>query len=70
MFWDLEKLGIKCDESTVYKEFQKKIAYKYPRYEVTLPWKQTHPLLHNYYELALRRLNGLLKRLRQNPEIL
>ena len=70
MFWDLKSLGIKCDESTVYEEFQKKITYKYPRYEVSLPWKRTHPVLHNHYELALRRLNGLLRRLRQNPEIL
>ena len=52
------------------EEFQKKITYRYPRYEVALPWKQTHPVLHNHYELALRRLNGLLKRLRQNAEIL
>ena len=27
-------------------------------------------MLHDHYELALRRLNGLLKCLRQNPEIL
>ena len=70
MFWDLESLGVKHDEPSVYEEFLKAIVYKYPRYEVSLPWKQTYPVLHNHYKLALRRLNGLLKRLRQNPEIL
>ena len=70
MFWDLDSLGVKYDEPSVYEEFQNGIVHKYPRYEVSLPWKQAHPVLHDQYELSLRRLNGLLKRLRQNPEIL
>ena len=61
---------IKHDKPSVYEEFQKGIVNKYPRYEVSLPWKQTYPVLHDHYELALRRLNRLLKRLRQNLEIL
>ena len=70
MFWDLESLGVRHDEPSVYDEFQRGIVYKHPQYEVSLPWRQSHPALHDHYELALRRLNGLLKRLKQNPEVL
>ena len=37
---------------------------------MSLPWKECHPPLPDNYDLALRRLNGLLRRLRQTPEIL
>ena len=40
------------------------------RYQASLPWKESHPPLPDNYDLALRRLDGLLKRLRQNPELL
>lgn len=70
MFWDLESLSIKHDKPSVYEDFQKGIVYNYPLYEVSLPWKQAHPVLHDHYELALRRIGGLLKCLRQIPEIL
>ena len=70
MFWDLESLGVRPNEPSVYDEFQRGIVYKHPRYEVSLPWKCAHPPLNDHYELAVRRLNGLLKRLKQNPEVL
>ena len=44
--------------------------FKDGRCEVQLPWKQKHPLLPDNCELSQKRLNGLLKRLRQNPQIL
>ena len=34
------------------------------------PWKVSHDPLSDNYDLSLKRLVGLLKRLRQNPEIL
>ena len=70
MFWDLETLGIVEDELSVYEEFEKTLVFKDGRYEVQLPWKQMHPLLPDNRELSQKRLNGLLKRLRQNPQIL
>ena len=70
MFWDLESFGINQNESSVYQEFQKEVTHKDNRYEVSLPWKQSHPALPDHYDLALWRLNGLLKRLRQNTELL
>lgn len=33
-----------------------------------LPWKKSHPPLPNNYELCFKRLNGLLKRLSQDPQ--
>ena len=67
-FWDLETLGILKDETSVYKKFTQQIALKQGRYEVHLPWKESHPYLPDNYELCCKRLHGLLKRLRQNPE--
>jgi len=64
MFWDLKSLGVRQDESSVYQDFQKEITYKNQRYEVSLPWKQSHPTLPDHHDLALKRLNGLLKHLR------
>ena len=69
-FWDLESMGINPEECSVYDEFEKEIIYKNNRYEIALPWKQSHPSLPDNYELALRRLNGLLRRLKQMPHIL
>jgi len=70
MFWDLESLGVRPDEPSMYDEFRRGIVYKHPQYEVSLTWKCAHPPLNDHYELPLRRLNGLLKCLKQNPEVL
>ena len=40
------------------------------RYEVSLPWKEHHPLLPDNYEVAVSRLNSVLKRLKKDPELL
>ena len=69
-FWDLESIGIQSEEQSVYDEFKKCLTYNGERYEVKLPWKESNPALPDDYGLALKRLNGLLKRLRQNPQIL
>ena len=67
-FWDLESLGVK--PPSVYEEFVEKLLYKGDHYEVSLPWKATHPPLPQNYELSLRRWQGLLSRLREKPDIL
>ena len=68
-FWDLETLGIKENECSVYEDFERSVSFKEGRYEVRRPWKEPHPELTNNYELSERRLDGLLKRLRQSPAI-
>ena len=45
------------------------IAFKENRYEVRLPWRESHPPLPSNYHLCLRRLNGLIKQLRQDPTL-
>ena len=64
-FWELDSLGIL---KNVYEKFTQQISLKQGRYEVHLPWKESHPPLPDNYELCRKRLDGLLKRLRQNPE--
>ena len=51
----------------MYQEFEKTIKF---RYEVSLPWKQFHPELSDQYDLSLKRLVALLKRVRETPEVL
>ena len=68
-FWDLESLGVNQDTPDVYAEFERRISFKDGRYEVALPWKETHGCLPSNYELSLKRLTGLLRRLRQLPDV-
>ena len=67
-FWDLETLGIQ--PQCVYEEFVESIKCKDNYYEVNLPWKPDHAELPDNYDLSKKRLHGLLKRLRNEPEVL
>ena len=69
-FWELESLGIQPDEKDPYDTAFEEPRLRDGRYEVSLPWKQFHPVLPNNYALSQRRLLNLLKRLRQNPTLL
>ena len=69
-FWELESLGIKKTDKSVYEEFSEKIRLVEGRYEVSLPWKETHAPLPDNRLLSSRRLEGLLRRLRENSAIL
>ena len=69
-FWELESLGINDLDQNVLTEFEKNIQFKDGRYEVSLPWKENHPLLPTNYHLSLNRLRGLLHRLHQPPTVL
>ena len=67
-FWDPETLGVRT--RSVYEEFEESITFKNDPFEVRLPWKRPHPILPDNYELSIRRLSSLLKRLNQDPEVL
>ena len=69
-FWELESLGITKDEASVYDKFVQRIRFDGQRYEVGLPWKEHHPPLPDHLDLCHKRLNSLLKRLRQTPQLL
>ena len=69
-FWDLETLGIKNEETSVYETFEQKIKFNGERYEVSLPWKEWRLPLRDHRELCHKRLLSLLTRLRQTPKLL
>ena len=67
--WDLETLGI-CKENEIHEEFLDNSSFTGSRYSVKLPWKLRHAPLPTNYSLALSRLKGQLRRLKEQPEIL
>ena len=69
-FWELETLGIKEHETSVYDKFSNDITFTEKRYQVKLPFKGNHPMLPDNYTVALRRLTTTIKKLKNQPEIL
>ena len=63
-FWDLESIGIKSEELSVYDKFKRDISFNNERYEVTLPWKHNHPTLPDNLNLCQARLTGLVRQLK------
>ena len=69
-FWELESLGIKLREDPVQEQFVEDIRMEEGRYQVSLPWRRYHEPLPTNHELSLKRLRGLLRRLKQDPDVL
>ena len=69
-FWDLESFGIEAKETSVSAQFQSTVRFVDGRYEVNLPWKNPDVILSDNYNLCLRRLRSLLRRLRKEPHML
>ena len=67
-FWSLEDFGVK--PQNVHEEFLESIKYEDTHYKVNLPWKPDHAELPDNYDRSKKRLLGLLKRLRNEPEVL
>ena len=67
-FWDLESLGIGKNERSVQETFTQQISMKEGKYEVHLPWKESHSLLPDNYDLCRKRLTGLLQKLKKSPD--
>ena len=63
-------MGIAREEMSVYDKFVQQISFDGQRYEVGLPWKENHPHLPEHFELCSKRLTGLMRRLKQNPQLL
>ena len=66
-FWDIESLG---DDSLVQTQFESNVSFENRRYGVSLPWKDSCLSLPDNYELSLRRLNSLFRRLKRDPDLL
>ena len=72
-FWDYETLGIKelQAESLVQDSLMKgKIDFVENRCEVSLPFKESHPILPDNFRVSQNRLISQISRLRKNPTIL
>ena len=48
----------------------KQISFDGQKYEVSLPWRESHPILQENYETSEKRLSSLLTRLKKEPGIL
>lgn len=70
MFWDLDTLGVREKEDSVYDKFIRTVELKNGRYSARLPWKEPHPLLPDNLDISKGRLFNLLRRLKQTPDIL
>ena len=73
-FWKLETIGIKdpindCHDDQAIQNFHYTVRKTNGRYEVTWPGKEANPRLPGNYQLALDRLNFLLKRIQRKPEL-
>ena len=68
-FWELESFGI-TDTCLPQSPFKNNISFVGDRYEVQLPWKSSHPLLPDNFELSKKRLQNLLTRLRRKSNLL
>ena len=66
---NLESLGI-TSENAMLNDFHDKLQFAEGRYEVTLLWKDPQQSLPDNYQLSLKQLHGLLRRLRHSPDIL
>ena len=65
----MESLGIANPERSMITDFEECVCFKNGHYEVTLPWKDPHPPLPDNRQLSLKRLQGLIRRLRQQPSV-
>ena len=68
-FWELESIGINPVEESVHSKFTQAIAFKNGRYEVSLPWRAGCKDLPENYDLCVKRLYGLQRRLQQDPSL-
>ena len=69
-FWDLESIGIRGDESSVYDKFVEEVRFNGERYEAKLPFKEHHPTIPDNHTVSVKRLERLVHRLQEQPTLL
>ena len=67
--WYLGTLGIR-PENEVHEQLIDEISFSGERYTVDLPWKVGHDDFPSNYNVCFHRLQGLLRKLRNEQEIL
>ena len=65
--FDLETIGIKPNEASVYDHFLDSIKFDGQKYIVKLPFRESALLLPDNFQLSVKRLNIMLSRLRKQP---
>ena len=73
-FWELESIGIlngnslqlKEDEIDALKQFKEGLYFDGERYEVSIPWRKDHSKSKNNYNQALKRLESVENRLKND----
>ncbi|XP_054715273.1 uncharacterized protein LOC129224750 [Uloborus diversus] len=73
-FWTLESFGIKddskrSDEDAALEVFNKTVRYNNERYEVSFPWKKNWKELNDNFEVAERRFQGLVKKMKRDKTL-
>ena len=74
-FLDLESIGIKDypyinDQDKVLDIFSETVSFENNSYKVSLPWKKDWSELSDIYNVAEKRLNFLIKKLRNGNDLL
>ena len=69
-FWDLESIGIRGDENSLYDKFVEEVRFDGERYEAKLPFKEHHPTIPDNYAASEKRLGRLMHRLQDQPTLL
>ena len=67
--WDIESIGIR-NVQDVHKSFIENVSFQNGRYSVSLPFEEYVQDIPDNYNLSLVRLNSLVKRLHEEPEVL
>ena len=67
--WDLDTLGIR-PENEIHEKLIDEISYARKGYTVGLPWKVGHEDLPSNYSIRHQRLQGLLRKVKREPEVL
>ena len=62
-FWDLDAVGIKDHEISIYEKFKDDIKFENNRFSVKLPAKEFHSTFRDNYSLSMKRLNKLKEHL-------
>jgi hypothetical protein len=75
IMWNLETIGIvdksdNTDDDIAQTMFNDTIEFTDGRYYVKWPWKTSNPQIPTNYELSLGRLNSLLRRYKNSPDVL
>ena len=73
-FWNLESIGIndcpvELEDNIALNKFKETLRYENGRYTVAWPWKDEKPDLPGNRALALGRLKSLIRRMKDNPDL-